>query len=255
MKTIAGRAAWALKKEIRYLFSFPRPGKILFEHLPKCGGSSLAAYFAEQYPRRKIFCTDGDNPQPSVDEFKRYPQKKRYGYDLVEGHLAHELIEYVHPDSLKITVFREPVERIISHYYYVKREKKHYLHAEVTADGMSLAEYVSSGLSEELHNWYTTHFSGMTDADAEQNPQKSVAKAVETVRKTYDIVGFLDAFDEFAEKVRRTAHLKRQYKDRRENVTRDRPKYADVPETTIRKIEEFNRLDIVFYRKIRALLA
>lgn len=119
---------------------------------------------------------------------------------------------------------------------------------------MSLEEYVTSGLSDELHNWYTTHFSGLTAAAAEQAPQEAVTKAVETVQKTYDIVGFLDDPASFSEKLMAAAHFKRKYDNRRENVTHDRPAYADIPDSTIKKIEEINHLDIAFYRKIKAMV-
>ena len=82
--------------------------KILFDHLPKCGGTSLNKYLEVNYPSQKIFSINGLNPRVSIDEFKKLPISKRYEYDLVKGHAGNQLLDYVHPGCLKVTVLREP---------------------------------------------------------------------------------------------------------------------------------------------------
>ena len=135
-----GKLKQELRNEIQYFVLASRPRKILFDHLPKCGGSSLNAYLEAHYPMRKRFSI-GRNPTASVDEFKAFSRYKRHGYDLVKGHLAHKLLDYAHPECLKITVFREPVDRIVSHYYYAKRNETHYLYSKILKSRMNLEEY------------------------------------------------------------------------------------------------------------------
>lgn len=250
-KKIMSRAKQEVRKELVYFLSASRPRKILFDHLPKCGGSSLSVYLKAHYPKRKTFSINGLNPTASVDEFKNLSQRKRYGYDLVIGHLAHELLDYVNPECLKVTVFREPVERIISHYYYAKRTPIHYLYSKIHSSEMSLEDYTTSGLSGELRNWYTTHFSGLTAEEAEQSSEASIRRAVDVVLNRYDIIGFLDNFSLFVEKLRNQANFRYEYKNKKINVTQDRPSLNDVAQSTIIKIEQINQLDIAFYKKIR----
>lgn len=249
------RAKQQLIEKLLYFFPGSRPRKILFDHLPKCGGSSLKAYLEEHYPKRKTFSTDGSNPAVSVAEFSRLSQHNRYGYDLVKGHLAHELIDYVHPECLKVTVFREPVDRIISHYYYAKRTPAHYLYSKIHKSEMSLEDYATSGLSHELRNWYTTHFSGIAVDFAEQSPEESITKAVDVVLKRYDIIGFLDDFTSFIETLRNQAKLRCEYKNKKVNATQDRPSLNNVAPSTINLIEQENHLDIALYKKLRDALS
>ena len=255
MKTLIvklmGRTKSELKKEFLYFLPTSRPRKIIFDHLPKCGGSSLNAYLEAHYPKRKTFSIDGLNPTASVEKFKALSTNNRYRYDLVKGHLAHELLDYVHPECLKVTVFREPVDRIISHYYYAKRTPNHYLYSKILESGMSLEEYATSDLSGELCNWYTTHFSGLTISDAERSPEESVTKAVEVVLKRYDIIGLLDSFISFVETLRSQAKLRYEYQNKKVNVTKNRPDLNNTAQSTIKKIEEVNHLDIALYSKIR----
>jgi len=250
VKTILARAKQTTIKEFSYSRAASRPKKILFDHLPKCGGSALNAYLKAHYPRRRTFATDGYTPIVSVDEFKKLPERKRYSYDLVKGHLAHELLDFVHPECVKVTVLREPVERIVSHYYYAKRNPAHYLHGKIHDSDMGLEEYASSDLSGELRNWYTTHYSGMTAEDAESCPEESVANAFEVVNR-YDVVGFLDNFPTFAETLRSLANLRCEYQNVKVNATEDRPALDRVDPAALATIQQVNHLDIALYQKIR----
>jgi len=243
-----------LTKELRRIFSVAGPRKILFDHLPKCGGLSLNTYLEAHYPRGKTFSLNPRNLTLSVNKFKSLSERDRYGYDLIKGHLAHELLDYVHPECLKVTVLREPVDRIISHYYYAKRTPRHYLYSKIHQSGMGLEEYATSGLSDELRNWYTTHFSGLSLDDVERRPEESIAKALEVILKRYDIVGFLDNFSLFLEMLRSQAKLRDVYKER-VNVTQGREKLSHIEESVMNKIREVNKIDIVLYREVRALCA
>lgn len=240
-----------LKQELVYHFPATHPRKILFDHLPKCAGSTLDTYLAAHYPQRKIFSTDGFRPLDSVRYFKELSERTRHGYSLVKGHLANELIDYVHPECLKITVLRDPVERIISHYFYVKRTPSHYLYPAIHRSDMSLEDYATSSLSCELQNWYTTHFSGLSADQAEERPEESITRAAEVVLLRYDIVGLLDDFMLFIENLRERANLRNEYQDNRVNVTQDRPGIKSIPRPIIEKIEQVNHLDIALYRKIK----
>jgi sulfotransferase famil protein len=240
-----------LSKEIRYIAPWSRPSRIIFDHQPKCGGLSLSAYLETHYPRRKIFSINGTNPMESISQFKTLPRHKRHGYALVKGHNAIGLLDHVHPKCLKVTILREPVDRIVSHYYYVKQEPLHYLHSTILESGMSLKDYVTSGLSIEFRNWYTTYFSGLTISEAEQAQEEAVAKAVEVALNSYDLIGFLDNFSAFIKVLKSKACLKYEYRNKRVNVTQNRPSLENVPQSAIETIKEANRLDIIFYERIK----
>ena len=238
-----------LKQEFVYHLPATHPRKILFDHLPKCGGTTLNAYLDQHYPKRKIFSTDGSNPTKSVRLFKDLPKQQRHGYSLVKGHFAKALFDYVDPECLKVTVLRDPVERIISHYYYARRTPNHYLYSIIHNSEMSLEDYANS--SDELRNWYTAHFSGLPVDVAEEKPEESMAKAADILLTHYDIIGFLDKFPLFIDNLRKQANLGYEYNNYRANVTQNRPNIESIPQSTIEKIEQLNYLDIALYRKIR----
>lgn len=247
MKSLIKRQVIKLKRESLQLRSATKPRRVLFDHLPKCGGSSLGQYLESHYPRRTIFTTNGSRPKDSIGFFKGLPEKDRYGFRLIKGHLTNELFDYVHPECVKVTVLRDPVERMISHYFYAKRTPKHYLYSELNNSRMSLECYITSNLSGELRNWYTTHFSGLSVSLAEKAPQEAISKAADTLLGRYDVIGFLDEFQLFIEQLRDEARLSYEYRGDRVNVGRERPEVDQIPQSAIHKIEQVNQLDVVLY--------
>jgi hypothetical protein len=255
VKKIVDRAKEELVKEFLYVLTASRRGhKILFDHLPKCGGSSLNKYLEAHYPRRKIFSLNTYALPSSLENFRKLSQKKRYGYDLVKGHMAHKLLDHVHPECIKVTVLREPVDRIVSHYYYAKGSPSHYLYSHIHSNQMSLVDYANSNLSAELRNWYTVHYSGLTSQEAERNPRESIDKACETVLTRYNIIGFLDDFSFFADTLRKQANFRYAYTNTKINVSEGRPRVENLEASIIDKIKQINYLDIELYKKIKSAI-
>jgi hypothetical protein len=253
-KKIVIKVGSHLKREIMFHLLGGHPEKIVYDHLPKCAGSTLNAYLDAQYPKRKIFSIDGMNPTESVRLFKSMTKKSRHEYCLVKGHLANELFEYVDPACLKVTVLRNPVDRIISHFFYAKRTQKHYLYSRINSTNMCLEDYADSNLSDELKNWYTTHFSGLTVDEVEKNPAASIEKAAEILLERYNVIGFLEDFPLFVGELRDRARFGMGFINNQINATKNRPSIDSVSQAAIEKIELANSLDIALYQKVKAAL-
>lgn len=251
IKKIWQELLFEVVKEIDYLNH--KPKKLLFDHLPKCGGLSLIFYLRKNYLRRKTYAIKsiGNNLYPAL--FTTLPIQKRYNYDLICGHSAKKLLEYVSPDCLKMTVFREPIERIISHYFYAKRFPNHYLNKIIHENNLGLEDYVNLEITTELKNYYTTRFSELSNEEAEKNPQEAIEKALNFINK-YDLVGTLDNLPNFMKKVEEKANLKYSYNDQeKKNVATQRPSPQEISPQIIEIIREANQLDIILYQKIKEI--
>ena len=69
---------------------------------------------------------------------------------MISGHLYFEIHREIPQSTGYFTMLRDPVDRIISNYYYVLRAKDHRLHQRINAEKMSLADYVTSKLNSQL---------------------------------------------------------------------------------------------------------
>ena len=67
----------------------------------------------------------------------------------------------------------------------------------------------------------------------------------------YDIVGFVDDYPRFIQRLRGQAGLRYEYGNQRHNVTQGRISVNDVPKATIEAIEQVNHLDVELYKRIK----
>lgn len=92
---------------------------VAFLHQFKCAGSSITTWLWQTFP-------DDCCWQPSqhrdieklVKEYQSIPEEKKKNLRLFTGHNLNVLFPHLPPDTLRLTVIREPVERALSHYYY-----------------------------------------------------------------------------------------------------------------------------------------
>jgi len=226
------------------------PRKLLFEHVPKCGGSSVVYFLRSQYPTGRTYLIGADQAA-DISRFLSLPEKKRFAYDLVVGHGSHRLRNHVHPDTLKATILRDPVDRVVSHYFYVLRSPEHYLHEAVAGAGLSLEEYVSSGMSTELHNHYVTSFLGISEAEARRDVDASVNRAYELIRRDYAVVGALDQLEATVNRIGKLLGFLDSFNTGNRNVTSGRPEVEEVSQEALVTIRRINSMDIALYEMIR----
>ena len=98
----------------------------IFYHIEKCGGSSLRIslfdYFSKLYTRDEIFIPDRSC---EMDFVRQHLQAicKQYDCSKLKVILSHMSANYPYkslniPAKMKFTCVRNPVDRVISHYYY-----------------------------------------------------------------------------------------------------------------------------------------
>ena len=234
------------RREISYLTHKPR--KIFFDHLPKCGGTTLNHYLVSHFPQRKIFFVDSES---SIKLFQESPESFRFNFDFIFGHNASEIIDFVNPDCFKVTMFRNPIDRVYSYFHYVKKTQEHPLHASFLESEISLKQYALSEKNPEICNWYTTHFSGYSLDDAKKEPDKAVSAALVFIQQRYDLIGFLSDFEAFVENLRYNANLKHSYDGKKRNVTHSALNKPGITAEEVMAIKVSNQMDISLYQKLK----
>lgn len=221
---------------------------IIFLHLPKTAGTTLVKIIQRQY-KEGVFSINGANMQ-ALDEFKDLPITQRENIKILITHRGFGLHQYLSPSSQYITIMRDPVDRIISHYYFVLRQPEHYLYNTVTSHNMSLKDYVRSGISTELDNGQTRLLAGIDHTvPFRQCSTETLETAKENLQKYFVAVGLTERFDETLLLLKRTLGWKNIFYIK-ENVNESRPGIKDVNEDTIKVIEKHNELDIQLYQYV-----
>ncbi len=220
------------------------PRNIIFLHIPKTGGGTLAPVIQRQFSDHEVQTIDvTPSVEQSIREFRELPQEERGKIRCVTGHASFGLHKDLLGDTEYVTLVRDPVERIISNYYYIRRTPGHRSYDSVVGQEMSLREFVESGVNAQVENGMTRSISG----DSYTQPDRTTLKqAKSNLREHFGVVGITERFDESLVVMKRRYGWKRVGYVKR-NVTRSRPTKEDIEDETHHLIESKNQLDLELY--------
>ncbi len=219
---------------------------LIFLHIPKAGGSTLHRIIEKQYEPSTIFTIPSF--YSSKEEFRQAAEFQLKEIKVLKGHMFFGLPDVLPNPSTYITLLRDPVERIISHYYYVLRTPIHYLYKDVKSKNMSLKEYVCSGLSGELDNGQTRLIAGFNFSDtAQPASQEMLEVAKQNLKSHFAVVGIAEEFNKTLIILKKGFGWKMPFYVK-ENTTKNRLMKERIPKETLDVIKKHNELDIELYR-------
>lgn len=216
---------------------------IVFIHAPKTGGMTLYSMIREIYKPSELHKI---NPAAeSIEKYKSLPQTRKDKLKMIYGHMDYALRELLPPDSSYVTLMRHPVDRVISHYYYVRRTENDPLRE--LAMRSSLYDWVAHCNLEEMENGQTRRLSGMAGRmKFGECSMEMLAQAKTNVARDFALVGVTERYDEtyilmskmFGWPIKNFPLV---------NVAKWKPGQNEIPARTIRLIEKFNALDMELY--------
>jgi hypothetical protein len=223
---------------------------VIYVHIPKTAGTTFYSILKRNFERARIFlCHVTQGP----DQLKSMPAEQRDRLQLIRGHFPHGIHRCLSQPVEYITILRDPIERTISHYYYVLREPTHHLHKRVVSEKIGLKEYVLGCRNKELDNGQTRLIAG----DSFQIPfgecrSDLLEQAKHNLQHSFSVVGLTERFDETVLLMARRFGWKKTHYTRR-NVTEKRPAREQLDAETLDALEAINTLDLELYAFAKAL--
>ncbi len=222
---------------------------LIFIHIPKTAGSTLNKIIKSQFPNKSIFKIDASKEEKSIEELKKLNKKDRNKIRCVMGHMNFGIHKHLPRPSEYITVLRNPVDRIISLYYFILRKQDHPLHERLVATNMSLEDFVNDeSIAFNIQNVQARMLSGKK---VETVTQLNLAQ--KNLKKHFVAVGITERFDDslvlFSEKLGWEVN---EYKSI--NVTQNRPQRSEIPQHIVQLIEAKNAFDMELYEFADRLL-
>lgn len=93
------------------------PRRILFDHIPKTGGSALHAVFMKWY--------GADLVTPQLKGFSLRAALSKYeALTVISGHLRFSPGDILPTNRLKVSIVRDPVDRALSSYFFDKNHSR-----------------------------------------------------------------------------------------------------------------------------------
>ena len=225
------------------------PETLIFPHIPKNAGRTFESILERQYAAGDIYDIYGyGNSIPrAVDRLNKLSEGDKRKIKLIKGHYQFGLHKLLPQNASYITFLRDPVRRVISHYNYVLRDKNHPLNKIIAANKMSLADYVSSGVSIELNNGQTRLLSGQSNKYPFGQCKKDLLEDAKiNLQNHFSIAGIVERFDDSLALMslefgwRWIYYLKK-------NVTPVPLLGVDIDKNTLNIIEKYNQYDLDLY--------
>lgn len=119
--------------------SFP---VVIFLHIPKAAGSTLKDILYRQYEKEYIYELDSQKFFQSQEDFKQLNTKEKDKIQLLMGHMYFGLHEFISSPSTYIKMLRNPIQKVISYYYFVSSKlTTHPDYELINSQNISLKEY------------------------------------------------------------------------------------------------------------------
>lgn len=231
------------------------PEVLLFLHIPKTGGSTLRRILARIYP---LWETVRIYP-PRMGDPEGYLRKvladEERTVSCVVGHFPYGLHESIPLSSTYLTMVRDPVDRVLSHYHFMRRTEDHPLHER--AGSMTVREYVGDPSRWDVDNgqvrYLTDNLTLPHDRRYKELGERHLREAKRVLEQEDVIVGTTNRFDLSVLLAADRLGWPAPHYIRR-NVGSERPRAEDLTEETLRLIKDRNRLDMELHRYAQKLL-
>ena len=214
---------------------------IIFLHVPKTAGTTLNRLIEWEYPIFEMYSVDPVFFKWSAAHLRKLSPERLKKTQVFKGHMCWGLHEILPQPSTYITVLREPIERVLSAFYFMRSYKLHPLYWKFKRENWSLEDFVRRSPRENVQCKI------VAGAEYEKACTPEICeKAKENLSRYFSVVGLSERFEEslalmklrFGWKLERYSSF---------NVTGARPKKRDLPQSTLDLIIEKNPFDIALY--------
>ncbi len=157
---------------------------LLFLHIPKTAGTTVLTFLERQYKPGEVFRLNWQGPAHC--QLEALTRQHR----VLAGHISFGLHRKLGRPCRYITLLRNPIDRIVSFYYFALSYPDMYIHE--TASRMSLAEFAQSNVSAELDNHQVRLLCNKGDAPIGSITASDLRQAKQNLQRHFDVVGVQD---------------------------------------------------------------
>ncbi len=217
------------------------PEAVIFLHLPKTAGTTVNRLIEWEYPLKEMYSVDPVLFQWSAAHLRALPPERLRKIRMFKGHMVFGLHEVLPQRATYITVLRDPIDRVISAFYFMRSYKLHPLYWKMRRETWSLEDFVRNAQRDNVQSKI------VAGAKFEAPCTREIVEtAKNNLRRHFSVVGLSARLEESLALMKlRFGWKLSSYSSF--NVTRSRPKKRDLPQATLDLIHQKNAFDIELY--------
>ena len=215
---------------------------VIFLHVPKTAGTTLNRLIEWEYPFFEMYSVDPVFFRWSASHLWQLPARRLKRTRMFKGHMLFGLHKILPQPATYITVLRDPIDRVISAFYFMRSYVLHPLYWKFKRENWTLEDFVRRSPRENVQSKILAgaeYNSPCTDEVFEQ--------AKENLFGHFSVVGLSERFEESLALMKLRFGWKLQHYSSF-NVTHARPKKRDLPQSTLDLIVEKNSFDLALYQ-------
>lgn len=222
---------------------------IVFLHLPKAAGTTLAKLITRNFKPRQVYHVPEETIAFSSFAEIELPMRRKFRF--IYGHMQFGIHNLVPLPCTYITVVRHPVSRLCSAYRYYKQYPHSRFHKEICEGKLGFREYLQAGFDRSIDNLQTRFLAGDPSiySDIRAVDDAMYKTALGNISRPDVITGTHDRFDEFTRLVCERFNLGYRLYGR-ENATAADPE-LELDDKTLELILSLNRFDYMLYTAAR----
>ena len=234
---------------VPYTFTYsttPVRRPAIFVHIQKTAGTTITEAVRRHY--RNDIVSHGDYLSRDPASLKKTP--------FISGHFGFEYSRQFMDGRYSFTFLRDPVERILSHYYFCRTRDPDEFPIYRAAHEMDLAGYLRAGFDREViksHLWNHQAWQlacGWNDPQQREISNFTEEQILERAKEhlmEFHYIGFAESFAIDSSAILANLNVPAPVSLVPANVTPQRPHRNDLPAATIRLAEELTYLDAAIY--------
>jgi hypothetical protein len=215
------------------------PPLIAFVHIPKTGGSTITSMFVRAYSKAMLH--DAGNCFKGSGEKQERKLARVANARATMGHITYGLYrKHLPADTRYVTFLREPVGRVISHWYRHRRRTNTFRDEQRPFVTDTIEEAIEIGMPE-VNNLATRLLCGV-ETPYDDLPADALEQAKANLAD-FAFVGIQERFDESIALLQRTLGMGLVPYGEPQRVSRSRAAREEITKDQRAVIAEHNRLD------------
>ncbi len=222
---------------------------LIFTHIPKTAGGSLTQIFRENLLADQVLDLSHLKVRERADAVRALKEEispVAQTVKVVHGHVnfCYGVQKYFRREVVNLTILRNPVDRFVSLYYFVRQLKNgNKIAEEILTKGLTLHDFAKYETFQPLDNVMVRYLANSRGRNGNLTTMDRhlLVEAKENLLQHFDLFGITEEFDVIAEQVCNRFNLKKG-NDIRLNAS-GRPALEEISAETLNTIRERNSYD------------